>query len=307
MSCLFSEWSLLVKNKILAPIMLFLKGIMVGIANIIPGVSGGTIAVIVGVFDRMLEALNTLFKKFKENMKFLIPLGLGAVFGILALSRIMEYCLVKFELPTNFFFVGLVIGSVPLIYKKVDDNITKVKPVYIIPFLIGAGSVIALSVVQTFFVNTEAVPTAAIPEMSVSTVVMFLLYGVIASVAMVIPGISGSLVMVLLGAYDKVIAAINGLTSFGDTQTMIESFLVLLPFGIGIVFGVFSVAKVFALLLKKFPGATYVAILGLMVGSCVALLINMELYTLSPSIIVILVSALTAVAGFFTSFFLGRE
>ena len=155
--------------------------------------------------------------------------------------------------------------------------------------------------------NTEAVPTAAIPEMSVSTVVMFLLYGVIASVAMVIPGISGSLVMVLLGAYDKVIAAINGLTSFGDTQTMIESFLVLLPFGIGIVFGVFSVAKVFALLLKKFPGATYVAILGLMVGSCVALLINMELYTLSPSIIVILVSALTAVAGFFTSFFLGRE
>lgn len=295
------------KNKILAPIMLFLKGIMVGIANIIPGVSGGTIAVIVGVFDRMLEALNTLFKKFKENMKFLIPLGLGAVFGILALSRIMEYCLVKFELPTNFFFVGLVVGSVPLIYKKVDDNITKVKPVYVIPFIIGAGSVIALSVVQTFFVNTEATATAAIPEMSVSTVVMFLLYGVIASVAMVIPGISGSLVMVLLGAYDKVIAAINGLTSFGDTQTMIESFLVLLPFGIGIVFGVFSVAKVFALLLKKFPGATYVAILGLMVGSCVALLINMELYTLSPSIIVILVSALTAVAGFFTSFFLGRE
>lgn len=295
------------KNKILAPIMLFLKGIMVGIANIIPGVSGGTIAVIVGVFDRMLEALNTLFKKFKENMKFLIPLGLGAVFGILALSRIMEYCLVKFELPTNFFFVGLVIGSVPLIYKKVDDNITKVKPVYIIPFLIGAGSVIALSIVQTFFVNTEATATAAIPEMSVSTVVMFLLYGVIASVAMVIPGISGSLVMVLLGAYDKVIAAINGLTSFGDTQTMIDSFLVLLPFGIGIIVGVFSVAKVFALLLKKFPGATYVAILGLMVGSCVALLINMELYTLSPSIIIILVSALTAVAGFFTSFFLGRE
>lgn len=295
------------KNKILAPIMLFLKGIMVGIANIIPGVSGGTIAVIVGVFDRMLEALNTIFKKFKENMKFLIPLGLGAVFGILALSRIMEYCLVKFELPTNFFFVGLVIGSVPLIYKKVDDNITKVKPVYIIPFLIGAGSVIALSIVQTFFVNTEATATAAIPEMSVSTVVMFLLYGVIASVAMVIPGISGSLVMVLLGAYDKVIAAINGLTSFGDTQTMIDSFLVLLPFGIGIIVGVFSVAKVFALLLKKFPGATYVAILGLMVGSCVALLINMELYTLSPSIIIILVSALTAVAGFFTSFFLGRE
>lgn len=295
------------KNKILAPVMLFLKGIMVGIANIIPGVSGGTIAVIVGVFDRMLEALNTLFKKFKENMKFLIPLGLGAVFGILALSRIMEYCLVKFELPTNFFFVGLVVGSVPLIYKKVDDNITKVKPVYIIPFLIGAGSVIALSIVQTFFVNTEATATAAIPEMSVSTVVMFLLYGVIASVAMVIPGISGSLVMVLLGAYDKVIAAINGLTSFGDTQTMIDSFLVLLPFGIGIIVGVFSVAKVFAVLLKKFPGATYVAILGLMVGSCVALLINMELYTLSPSIIVILVSALTAVAGFFTSFFLGRE
>ena len=115
------------KNKILPPIMLFFKGIMIGVANIIPGVSGGTIAVIVGVFDRLLAALNTLFKKFKDNLKFLIPLGIGAVAGILALSRLMEYCLVKFEIQTNFFFVGLVIGSIPLIYNKVSDNTSRVK------------------------------------------------------------------------------------------------------------------------------------------------------------------------------------
>ena len=124
---------------------------------------------------------------------------------------------------------------------------------------------------------------------------------------MVIPGISGSLVMVLLGAYDKVIAAINGITSFGDTQTMIKSALILIPFGIGVIIGIFSVAKVFAVLLKKFPGGTYVAILGLMVGSCVALLINMELYNQSFTFTIVGVSLVTTVAGFFTSFFLGRE
>ena len=287
--------------------MLFLKGIMVGVANIIPGVSGGTIAVIVGVFDRMLDALNSLFKKFKENLKFLIPLGIGAVAGILALSRIMEYCLVKFEISTNFFFVGLVVGSIPLIYKKVSENTFKIKPIYAIPFILGAGSVIALSIAQTFFVESQQSAVASIPEISVGNVLLFLLFGVIASVAMVIPGISGSLVMVLLGAYDKVIAAINGITSFGDTQTMIKSALILIPFGIGVIIGIFSVAKVFAVLLKKFPGGTYVAILGLMVGSCVALLINMELYNQSFTFTIVGVSLVTTVAGFFTSFFLGRE
>ena len=295
------------KNKILPPIMLFFKGIMIGVANIIPGVSGGTIAVIVGVFDRLLAALNTLFKKFKDNLKFLIPLGIGAVAGILALSRLMEYCLVKFEIQTNFFFVGLVIGSIPLIYNKVSDNTSRVKFIYAVPFILGAGSVIVLSIIQTFFTEQQQASTAAIPDISAGNMILFFLFGIIASVAMVIPGISGSLVMVLLGAYDKVIAAINGITSFGDTATMVKSALILITFGIGVIIGIFSVAKGFSILLKKFPGGTYVAILGLMVGSSVALLVNMELYSQSYSFIIVAVSVLTTVAGFFTSFFLGRE
>ena len=293
------------RKGFVASIILFLKGIVIGVANVIPGVSGGTIAVITGVFDRMIEALNTLFKQFKKNLKFLLPIGLGAAVGILALSKVMNYCLGNFYVPTNFFFVGLVIGSIPLIVKKTKDT-GRIRFYHALPFLLAMAAVIALAIVNTYMLEGEVVGTT-LPPMSVGNAFFYFFGGMLGAASMVIPGISGSLVMVLIGLYDNVMAAISGLMEFGNPDLMIRSVVSIIPMGLGIVFGIFTIAKLTELLMSKFKTATYVGITGLLIGSMAALLISMQLPTLTIGIGSILVSVVTCVAGFFTAFFLGRE
>ncbi len=284
-------------------VILFLKGIVVGVANVIPGVSGGTIAVITGVFDRMIEAVNTLFKQFKKNVKFLLPLGLGAATGILVLSKVMDYCLSHYSIQTNFFFVGLVIGSIPLIFRKTKES-GKVRLYHIIPFLVALAGVVALAVVG---VGTAEPDASSLPAMSVSNFFFYFFGGLISAAAMVVPGISGSLVMVLIGLYDNVIGTISGLMEFGNPDLMLRAFVSAIPIGLGIIFGIFTIAKLIELLMRKFKTATYSGISGLLVGSMVALLISMNLATISVGIGAVVVSIVTCVAGFFTAFFLGRE
>lgn len=287
-------------------IFLFLKGILVGVANVIPGVSGGTIAVITGVFDRMIEAVNTLFKQFKKNIKFLIPLGLGAVVGILALSKVMDYCLGNYSTQTNFFFVGLVIGSIPLIVRKTKES-GKIKLYHGIPFLLAIGTVVILAVVNTYGVEAAETVSASLPPLSVGNFFFYFFGGMLGAASMVVPGISGSLVMVLIGLYDNVIGAISGLMEFGNPQLMLRAFVSAIPMGLGIVVGIFTVAKLIEWLMCKFKTATYSGITGLLIGSMAALLISMKLTTLTFGLGTIVVSVITCAAGFFTAFFLGRE
>ncbi|MBR5500238.1 MAG: DUF368 domain-containing protein, partial [Clostridia bacterium] len=147
------------RKGFVANIILFLKGIMIGVANVIPGVSGGTIAVITGVFDRLIEAINTLFKQFKKNLKFLLPIGLGAVVGILGLSKVMDFCLGNYYIPTNFFFVGLVAGSIPLIVKKTKES-GHIKFYHVVPFLLAMAAVVILAIVNTYVLEGDGVATA---------------------------------------------------------------------------------------------------------------------------------------------------
>ena len=289
------------KNSVVKNVLLFLKGIVVGAANIIPGVSGGTIAVIMGIFDRLIEALNTLFKKFKENLLFLLPVGLGAAVGIVGLSRVINWALSNYEVQTNFFFVGLVAGSIPLIYKRAVSQ-SSFKPIYIIPFLIGAACVIGMA-----FITPSGGGEAAIQTLTFGNFFKMLGGGAIAAAAMVVPGISGSLVMVLLGMYSSVTLAIEKATTFGNFDTMLEGGLVLVPLAIGVLIGIFTIAKIIEIVMKKYFTGTYFGIFGLMIGSLGALLINMDIIHQQFNASVILGSLITTAAGFFTAFFLGRE
>lgn len=289
------------KNSVVKNVLLFLKGIVVGAANIIPGVSGGTIAVIMGIFDRLIEALNTLFKKFKENLLFLLPVGLGAAVGIVGLSRVINWALSNYEVQTNFFFVGLVAGSIPLIYKRAVSK-SSFKPIYIIPFLIGAACVIGMA-----FITPSGGGEAAIQTLTFGNFFKMLGGGAIAAAAMVVPGISGSLVMVLLGMYSSVTLAIEKATTFGNFDTMLEGGLVLVPLAIGVLIGIFTIAKIIEIVMKKYFTGTYFGIFGLMIGSLGALLINMDIIHQQFNASVILGSLITTAAGFFTAFYLGRE
>lgn len=302
-------------------INLFIKGIFVGIANIIPGVSGGTIAVVLGIFDQMIAALNTLFKNFKKNMAFLIPLFIGALFGIVLFSKLLKFCLENYSFPTSMFFVGLVVGSVPLIYKKAAEKTVSLK-CYI-------SAIIAFLVVVGFsFLSGDASPTISDITLDTSMIIKILLSGVIASAAMVVPGISGSFVLVLLGMYNLVLTTISSFTSLAVSngkqiseigfmsvvKNIVTSneFIIIAVVAIGIVIGVILISKIIQFLFNKAYSITYFAILGLIFGSIFSIFsddLTYQSYTADGSftIIVIITSVIAFAIGTVISLFLGRE
>ena len=266
----------------------FLKGIFVGVANIIPGVSGGTIAVILGIFDRLISAINSLFSNFKKSFLFLLPIGLGAVAGILALSRLLGFCLENYSFPTNYFFVGLVAGSVPLIYGKASHK--GVKPGYI------ASAVIAFAIVVLFTLLKDPGTTVSITELSLPNAAIFLGAGAIAAAAMVIPGISGSFVLVLLGLYPSVLKALNTL-----------NIPLLLSLGVGIILGVLLISKLISIVMERAYSVTYFAILGLIIGSLYSIAADPATYASGVSAASVIVSVVTFAVGFFLALILGRD
>lgn len=263
---------------------IFLKGMLVGLANVIPGVSGGTIAVVLHIFDQLIDAVNNFYKDWKKHFSFLIPLGLGALVAIFAFSRVLEFCLENYSMPTSFFFAGLVAGSLPLIYKEAKGK----RQVNLIAFLIGLAVVAALSIINVG--ETGQIVT----ELSAKTAPMIFISGMIAAASMIMPGVSGSFVLMLLGYYHTFIAAISNL-----------NFPILILGGIGIVVGVLLISKVIEILLKKAYNTTYSAILGLIVGSLGSILISRATYATGVSPLFIVLALLLAVVGFFTAYKLG--
>lgn len=296
---------------------LFIKGIFVGVANIIPGVSGGTIAVVLRIFDQMIDAINNFFKTPKKHIKFLVPLFLGAGAGIILFSKLLEFCLKKESLPTSLFFVGLVVGSVPLIYNQAKKK--EIKPIYFGVSVIFFAIVVLISLLK---------PTNSETSFSITPYWLSKAFisGIIASAAMVIPGISGSFVMVLLGLYNIILTSISGLTNTlsNGIKMMLsgdfingfmqivksDSFIILAVTGIGIIIGVVLISKIIAILLEKAFSVTYFAILGLIFGSIFAIFkdpMTYESYTVSIPVLSIVLAVVTFIIGFFISIKLGKE
>lgn len=230
-------------------VILALKGIAIGIANAIPGVSGGTIAVITKIYDELLESITPNIKKLIKNMPFLLPVGIGMIIGILLAAKVLAFLFETYNVPTQLFFMGIILGSMPMIYQEATRE-KKLQPINIIPFLIGAGIMIGM-----FFIRTDNISSVD-SSLTVGNAVLFVLSAFLAAVAMVIPGISGALVMKILGAYDAAIMALNDM-----------NIPVILLFAVGAIVGIFVAAKVISMLLKKFRKETYCIIAGLIIGS----------------------------------------
>lgn len=225
-------------------------GAAVGVANIIPGVSGGTMAVVLGVYEQLLEAMG--LKNLRKNIPFLIPFGMGVGCGILAFSRAIELLLANFPMATNFTFIGLILGSIPMIWKNAKEQSRKNS--------VGMGAnYVAMIVMFAAMLLLNSVTGGnpdVITEVDLSTAVWLVAVGAISSFAMILPGVSGSFVMLLLGAYPTVLAAISRF-----------DFAVLIPAGCGIVLGVLLGSRLVSLLLEKIPSITYFGIMGLILGS----------------------------------------
>ena len=244
-----------------------LKGMVIGIANVIPGVSGGTMMVSMGIYDKLIHCITHLFSEFKKNVMFLLPIVIGMGLAIIGSSFTIEKAFERFPIQTSLMFVGLVVGGLPAMWKNVKGQ--TIKPGHIVAFMVF----FAVVVVMAFMGDTEG--NAADLSFNVINVVKLFSVGVIAAATMVIPGVSGSMMLLLLGYYYPVLSAINSFIS--DLITLnIDGLLagcgVLVPFGIGVVVGIFAIAKLIEIIFSKFPLYAYWAIIGLIVASPIAII-----------------------------------
>lgn len=277
-----------------------LQGMVVGIANIIPGVSGGTMMVAMGLYDHLIHAITHLKSEFKKSMKLLIPIFLGAGIAIVVLSRLFEYLLEVYPIPTNFAFCGLIAGSLPFIFKKVKGHSVTVGK--IIPFLIFFGIVITMALLG------ETNGAAADVSFGVVNVIKLFLVGVVAAATMVVPGVSGSMMLMLLGYYDTILKTINqfidALIAF-DVQKILAQCGILIPFGIGVVIGIFLIAKLIEFIFMKAEIHAYYAIIGLIIASPIAILLKTDWSAFS--VVTLLIGVVTFAAGWFAASKLGGE
>ncbi|MDE6790309.1 MAG: DUF368 domain-containing protein, partial [Clostridia bacterium] len=237
------------------------KGASIGLAMIIPGVSGGTLAVLLGVYDKIIESIGNLFKDFKKSVMFLLPILLGAVLAFAALYFPLKYALKYAPFPTIMLFAGFMAGSCPDLYKKANKNGFKKRDIaaIIIPCLLVIGICFIPSIGDVdLTVNMDPAGWAPL-----------LFIGMLASCALVVPGISGSMLLLIFGYYNPLLNAISALKdNFG------HSLLVLFTFALGLVIGFFSIAKLMQFLLKKFKRVTFWAITGFVIGSIPAVIIT---------------------------------
>ena len=239
-------------------------GIAVGLANIIPGVSGGTMMVVLGLFSRVMEAISGVFKIKNENrvedIKFLIVLLFGAGIGLIVFAKLLEFMFTNFPTQTMFCFVGMVGFSIPSLVKKEMPN-DKFK---LIPFIAGCLVIFLIS----FFApeNTETVLTE-FPSISLSYLLLMVFMGIIAGGAMFVPGVSGSMILLILGKYYLFKSLLANVTSFELNILIPLCFM-----GVGILLGIVLSSKITGYCLKRYHQATMNVILGLVVASTIVLI-----------------------------------
>ena len=285
-----------------------IKGVMIGIANIIPGVSGGTMAVSLGIYDRLIGAVSGLFKEFKKNIAFLIPIIIGCGIGIVGFTYAIEYLLDKHTFVTCMAFVGLILGGLPAIISSMKSKMTSGGIgvfgilAFVIAFVISGGMPLLKE-------SKDALTVIAVTP--VNMVILFIL-GVVASATMVIPGVSGSMMLMIFGYYYAIINTIktflDNLRAF-DLMGMKDGILLLAPFGIGVILGIFLIAKLITFLFEKYGVQTFCAILGLVISSPIAIFINTGLVSKlgSLSIWEILFGIVLMGAGAFVTVFVGEK
>ena len=244
-----------------------LKGMVIGIANIIPGVSGGTMMVSMGIYDKLIHCVTHLFSEFKKSLAFLIPIAIGMGIAIVGSSFGLEYLFATFPIQTNLLFIGLILGGLPAIWKNVKGN--KVKPGHIVAGLLFFALVVAMAVMG------ESEGNAADLSFGLVNVLKLFGVGVVAAATMVIPGVSGSMMLLLMGYYNPIINSINdffrALTA-RDVDGILRGFGILVPFGIGVIVGIFAIAKLVEIIFEKCPLYAYWAIIGLIVASPIAII-----------------------------------
>ena len=261
-------------------------GIIIGISNIVPGVSAGTMFVILGIFKKIidqvglcLDEVKTMVKnitKFKEKnggiravgimfknifisqKTFLIPIAIGMIFAIYFVAKLFSILNPEQILYRNYIFLGLILGGIPALFKELKKgtdivNIKKRKISIYIFMIIGFAMMFVLYLLK---VNGIGLRKIGYEELSITMALPLFLVGAVAAASMVIPGISGSMVVLILGYYELMTVSISKL-----------NMIFIIPFAIGILVGIMAILKLIKYLLDKHYTRTYSCIVGFVIGS----------------------------------------
>lgn len=252
----------------------FIKGLVVGIGKIIPGVSGAMLAISMGIYDKSLDFICSFRNNIKESIKYLFPIGLGIVLSIIFFSRVLSICLEKFYFVTMLFFVGLIIGGIPMIVNKVKKNNYYIAIIsFIIFFIISIGNINNIYIIKN----------------NMFDLFVFFLSGIVDAVGTVVPGISSTALLMIMGTYNGVISSIGNLRPLN----------ILLPFGFGLIIGLVVIAKVVNYLFRKYEDKMYAFILGILLSSVILLIIQSFKYGID--IIHLIIGLLFMIFGIFIS------
>ncbi len=267
-----------------------LKGFGMGTSDLIPGVSGGTIALLLGIYDDFISSVSGLFsKRFWPSFKFLLPILLGMGLAIALLSNLFNYLLSYHEIPTMFFFTGLIIGIIPYLLKT--SNFKQMfKTKHYLMILIG----IIILVIITLLNNGDKHSGETL-TLSLGLIIKYFIAGMFASSAMLLPGISGSFMLLVFGAYGTVMFSISELVNLNFTALPI-----LIIIGLGILTGFMLSSRMIQYFLHHHTTMTFALIIGFVIGS---------IYAVFPGFpengLVWIISFLTIIIGFIVSFTLG--
>lgn len=229
---------------------LVLKGFIIGIGKIIPGVSGSLLAMMLGVYDKALKSISNFFDDTISNLKFLFKLLIGVLLAIVSTSKILLYFLNNYYTVTMLLFIGLILGGIPNIMKKI--NIHKLKSIHYLVIILSFLSVISLNFIKTNIII-----------LNMNNFLLSFIIGLIDSFCMIVPGISGTAVMVLLGLYDKLLL----IMSFDDIYSLI-------PFGFGMLLMIIVLSKFITYMFEKRELTSYCFVLGFTLSSVLSLFVS---------------------------------
>lgn len=242
-------------QKIKAPVKNLVTGFIIGLSMLVPGVSGGTMAIVLGIYDRLVTAVSRFFGDWKRNLLFLGAVAVGGLLGFWLGSKPMLWLLERFEVPMMFFFIGATLGSVPLLVRKTGAKVSASSVIWAaVGFAIVLSTVLLRNLPQSL----------AYTEGSFGGMVYLFLAGIPLAIAFVLPGISFSYMLVILSLYKQFLSALESL-----------NFAFLLPLGCGGVVGVLLTIRLLELAMTKKPKQTFSCITGFVLGSVPVILTSL--------------------------------
>ncbi len=223
-----------------------LCGFCLGISVFAPGISGSIMAIIMGIYNKLLDIVSNPFKKFKNNFLFLLPLGIGALISLVLFILVFSYLFETYEKAVFMLFIGLIVGNLPMVYKEARKS--QFKWYYVL------GAVAAFIIALVVGIMSEGVGEAQVAQ---NTNLLYLaLSGILAGAACLVPGMSVSMILIVMGVYDYLIAAAKGL----DIVTIAVV-------GVAFVLSMIASSRLIKFVFSKFSGMAHFMVMGFLIGS----------------------------------------